>query len=128
MELSMFWAKLLGLYSLIIALELLVRKHEIEKAVKDFASSKGLLMFSGSISLLIGLALVISHPVYEATWQGFITFLGYVLILRGIWRITFPSRLHKKMVTCFHQGYWGIILILLIIGGYLTYIGFTNIV
>lgn len=60
MDLSMFWAKLLGLYSLIIAFELLVRKHEIEKAVKDFASSKGLLMFSGSISLLLGLALVIS--------------------------------------------------------------------
>jgi len=124
MDLSLFLAKLLGLYSLIIAAELLIRKHEIEGAVKDFASSKGLLMFSGSISLLLGLAIVVAHPIYEANWQGFITFLGYVLVLRGIWRIAFPSRLQKKMATCFHQGYRGIFIILLLLGVYLTYIGF----
>lgn len=126
MELSIFWAKLLGLYSLIIAAELLIRRHEIEKAVVDFASSKGLLMFSGSISLLLGLTIVISHPIYEASWYGLITFLGYVLILRGIWRIAFPSRLQKKMVTCFRQGHLGIFFVLLILGAYLTYVGFTS--
>lgn len=126
MELSIFLAKLLGLYLLIVAAELLVRKHEIAGAVKDFASSKGLILFSGSISLLLGLAIVIAHPIYEATWQGLITFLGYLLVLRGVWRMTFPSRMQKKMVSCFEHGYRGIFLIFLLLGVYLTYLGFSS--
>jgi hypothetical protein len=124
MELSIFLAKLLGLYLLIVAAELLLRKDEIAGAVKDFASSKGLILFSGSISLLLGLAIVIAHPIYEANWQGLITFLGYLLVLRGVWRMAFPSRMQKKMVSCFEQGYRGIFLIFLILGVYLTYLGF----
>ncbi len=125
MELSVFLAKLLGLYLLIIAAELFLRRNELEKAVKSFASSKGLLVFSGSTALLFGLFIVISHPVYVMDWQGLITLMGYIFIIRGIWRITFPSRLQKTMTTCFHEGYWGIFFLLLILGAYLTYAGFT---
>ncbi|HUD00699.1 MAG TPA: hypothetical protein VMR37_00065 [Rhabdochlamydiaceae bacterium] len=126
MDLSMFLAKLLGLYFLIIAFEILVRKHELEGAVKNFASSKGLIVFSGSLSLLLGLAIVIGHPVYEMDFTGLITLIGYLLILRGIWRITFPSRLQKKLYKCFHKGYWGIFLLFLVLGAYLTYMGFNQ--
>ena len=125
MELSIFFAKLLGIYLLIVAIDLLLRKHELEGAVKDFASSKGLLVFSGSFSLLLGLAIAISHPIYQKDWRGFITLLGYVLILRGIIRVAFPTRIQKKIVTFFHQKYWLIFFILLIMGVYLTYSGFT---
>ena len=126
MELSIFLAKWLGLYLLIVTAELLIRRREFEGAVKDFASSKGLIVFSGSMSLLLGLAIVIGHPVYEMTGRGLITVIGYLLILRGVWRMTFPTRLQKKLATCFHKGYWGIVLILLILGAYLTYAGFTS--
>jgi uncharacterized membrane protein HdeD (DUF308 family) len=126
MELSIFLAKLLGVYFLIIALEILVRKHELEKAVKNFASSKGLIVFSGSLSLLLGLAIVIGHPIFDADFQGLITLIGFLLILRGIWRITFPSRLQKKLYQCFHKGYWGIFLLFLILGACLTYMGFNQ--
>lgn len=124
MELSIFLAKLLGLYLLIVAFELIVRRREFEGAVRDFASSKGLIVFSGSISLLLGLAVVIGHPIYEMSWRGLITLVGYLLILRGVWRMAFPSRLQKGLVTCFHRGYRGIFLLLVVVGAYLTYMGF----
>jgi len=126
MDLSIFLARLLGLYFLIVAIELILRRHEFEGAVKDFASSKGLLVFSGSISLILGLAVVIGHPVYEMGFHGLITLLGYLMILRGIWRMAFPSRIQKKLVTCFQQGYKLIFLILLVLGVYLTYAGFNQ--
>jgi uncharacterized membrane protein HdeD (DUF308 family) len=126
MDLSIFLARLIGLYLLIVAADLLFRRHEFEMAVKDFASSKGLLVFSGSISLLLGLAIVIAHPVYELSYHGLITLLGYLMILRGIWRIAFPSRVQKKLVTCFQKGYRGIFILLLVLGVYLTYIGFSQ--
>jgi hypothetical protein len=126
MELSMFLAKLLGLYMLIIAAELLLRRRELQAAFKDFGSSKGLIVFSGTISLLMGLAITIGHPVYEMTYEGLITFLGYVLILRGVWRITFPTRVQKKCAHCLQKGYWVIFLVLLIVGLYLTNAGFSE--
>ena len=126
MELSLFLAKLLGLYMLIVAVELIARRHEFEGAVRDFASSKGLIVFSGSVSLILGLAVAIGHPVYEFNFRGLITLVGYILILRGIWRMAFPSRIQKKMAACFHQGYKEFLIILIIVGIYLTYSGFNQ--
>jgi len=125
MELSIFLAKLLGLYMLIMAADLLIRRRELEGAVKDFASSKGLLVFSGSISLLLGLAIVIAHPIWESSWRGLITLLGYLILFRGIMRVAFPSRIQKKIVSVFHKRYWIIFTILLVLGLYLTYSGFS---
>lgn len=125
MELSIFLAKLIGLFLLIVAADLLLRRHELEGAVEDFASSKGLLIFSGSISLLLGLAIVIAHQVYEWNWRGLITLLGYLMIVRGAARFAFPTGIQKRIVSFFHRGYWFILIILLILGIYLTYSGFT---
>lgn len=124
MDLSIFLAKLLGIYLLIITVELLVRRRELERAIKSFTSSKGLLISSGSISLLFGLVIVIGHPVYDMDWQGLITLLGYVLIIRGIIRVAFPSYFQKKMEHFFHRRYWIICLVLGVLGMYLTYSGF----
>ena len=96
MELSLFLAKLLGVYLLIIAADMLFRKSELEKAVKDFASSKGLLLLSGSSSLFVGLAIIFAHPVYARNWEGLVTLLGYLLVVRGIMRFAFPSLVQKK--------------------------------
>lgn len=126
MDLSIFLAKLLGIYMLIVAAELLIRRHEFEGAVRDFASSKGLLLFSGSISLILGLAVVIGHSIYETDFRGVITILGWLLILRGVWRMAFPSHIQKKMGSCFHKGYKVIFLILLVLGIYLTYAGYNQ--
>lgn len=125
MELSIFLAKLLGLYMLIVAADLLLRRKELEKAVKDFASSKGLLVFSGSISLLFGLAIAIAHPVCTWDWRGLITLLGYLLILRGVHRIAFPTTIQKRVVSLFHRRHSAIFFVLLALGLYLTYEGFT---
>jgi hypothetical protein len=126
MELSIFLAKLLGIYMLIVAAELILRRREFEGAVRDFASSKGLLVFSGSISLLVGLAVVIGHPIYESDFRVVISLLGWLLILRGVWRTAFPSHIQKKMVACFHKGYKFIFVMLLVLGLYLTYSGFNQ--
>ena len=124
MMLSIFLAKLLGIYLLIVAVELIFRRKELEAAVKDFASSKGLLAVSGSLSLLFGLAIVIAHPIYTMDWQGLITLIGYLAILRGIMRITFAARIQKNLSAFFHHWYWVMLLIIIILGVFLTLCGF----
>ena len=125
MELSIFLAQLLGIYLIIVSVDLFLRRHEFEGAVKDFASSTGLLVFSGSVSLFLGLAIVLSQPRYEEDWRGLITLIGYILVIRGILRVAFPTFLRKRIAPLFHQGYWAIFIVMLILGLYLTYMGFT---
>lgn len=125
MDLSIFLAELLGLYMLIMAAELLFRRKELAGAVKDLAACKGVIICSGSYSLLLGLAIVIAHPVYELDWRGFVTFIGYLMIVRGLIRVTFPSYLHKGLAAMFRKRYWLLFFVMLVFGAYLTYSGFT---
>ena len=125
MGLSIFLAKLIGIYLLVVAADLLMRRKELEAAVRDFAASKGLLAFSGSLSLLFGLIILLLHPVFSFDWRGILTLFGCLLVLRGVIRVAFPSHLQKTLSLMFHQYYWAIILIITIIGAFFTYCGFT---
>lgn len=124
MDVSIFLAKLLGIYLLIVAFELLFRKKEVEGVAKDFASSKGLISLSGSLSLFFGLAIIISHPIFIPSWQGVISAFGCLLIIRGLFRLTFPSRVQKNLTSSFHRWYWIVFLITLFVGLFLTAAGF----
>jgi hypothetical protein len=124
MDLSIFLAKLIGIYLLLVAFTLLFRKKEVEGSTKDFASSKGLITLSGSLSLFLGLAIVISHPIFIPGWQGVISFVGALLIVRGLFRIIFPSRVQKNLTSSFHKWYWLVFLITLFLGLFLTAAGF----
>lgn len=124
MELSVFLAKVFGLYLLVISVDMLFRKKELDKAIKDLAHSRGLVVCCGSLSLFIGLIVAIAHPVWTRDWRGLITLIGYVLIARGVARIFFPSHFKKTMHNLFTKGYWILFLVFVVVGIYLTYMGF----
>lgn len=125
MDISVFLAKLIGLYFIIVALLCAWRKRQIETTAKELVSSKSALAVSAEISLLFGLVIAIDHSIWEWSWQGLITLLGYLMILRGILRFAFPAKVKKMADHMMGKGFWLTILVTLIIGVYLTYCGFT---
>ncbi len=124
MNLSIFLAKLIGIYYLIITALWLLRKDQFEKGVRDLLSSNGLLTLTGAFQLLFGLAIAISHPVWELNWRGLITLLGYIAIVQGILRLIFPQKIKNFALNSLDKGYWILLCILAIIGIILTYHGF----
>jgi uncharacterized protein YjeT (DUF2065 family) len=125
MDISLFLAKLLGLYFLIVAILCIFRKRQMATTGKELASSRSALAVSGEISLLFGLVIAVDHSIWEMSWVGLITLLGYLLILKGILRFAFPARVKELMAKVSNGGYWLICLIMLAVGAYLTYCGFT---
>lgn len=124
--LSSFLAKLIGLYLLIIAVIWLVRRKQFEKSAKEILASGGLLALSASFSLLFGLFIAIDHPIWEWSWRGLITVLGYLSILKGVVRLVFADKI--KMIPgfiVFHYR-WVFIIILVALGLFLTYHGFVH--
>ncbi len=122
---SIFLAKLVGLYYLIFALLCLLRKKQVTGVAKELIASKSALAVSAEISMLFGLVIVIDHSIWEMSWRGLITLLGYLMILRGIMRFAFQAQVKKFGSMMMSKCFWPTIIITLIIGIYLTYCGFT---
>lgn len=126
MDISVFLAKLIGLYFLILSFLCMFRRRQVEASGKELVASKSALAVSAEISLLFGLIIAIDHSVWEYDWKGLITLLGYLMILRGVLRFGFPSFVktwgHKMMTG---KGFRLCLLLMLAIGIYLTYCGFT---
>jgi hypothetical protein len=124
MELSLFLAKLLGLYLLIIAGLWTLQKEQVDRSVIDFSSSRGLILFSGVLNIIIGLAIAIGHPIWEFNWRGLITFLGYLILFQGIMRFAFIDQVQRGARKIEEKGFWPAIGVLGILGAILTYFGF----
>jgi uncharacterized membrane protein len=125
MELSLFLAKLLGLYLLIMGVFMIARGEAISHVIAEMLSNRPTVFLSGLIALIIGLAMVIGHSVWELNWRGLITVIGYLSVAKGIVRVGFPDIPRRAADYVVHgtgRGIW--IGFLLIAGGYLTWVGF----
>lgn len=127
MELSLFLAKLFGIYLLIVALLWALRRDVISKVVEDFFASPAMMFMSGLMALVVGIAMAIGHSVWEWNWRGVITLFGYLSIAKGIARIGFPDASKNASGALLkNDRVWILIGLSLALGGYLTWVGFTH--
>ena len=127
MELSVFLARVIGVNLLTLVLIMACRKKEAHTAFVEIFTSPGTLALSGTITLLIGILIVVSHPICEASWRGFITFLGALAIISGSLRIGFPIFTRRISIGLLERG-GGVFafLLMLLAGLYLIYHGFMS--
>ena len=127
MELSLFLAKLFGIYMLIVACLWLARGEVISRTLEELFDNRAMLFLSGLLALAAGIAIVISHSVWEANWRGLITIIGYGSIAKGIARIGFPDLPQKAVGSLLKDNrQWIWIGIIFVLGAYLTWVGFTH--
>lgn len=125
MDISLFLAKLFGLYLTIVSVLLFARRDFLPSVIEDFYRSPALILFSAVFNLIIGLLVVLTHNVWEWNWRVIITIFGYLSIAKGIIHLFRPSWLEglsRKMIA--GNGYVATGAINLVIGVYLIYVGF----
>jgi uncharacterized protein YjeT (DUF2065 family) len=91
METSLFLAQLIGPVLIVIGVGLLLKKTEFREMATDFLSSRALIFVSGLLTLVTGLAIVLTHNVWEFNWPVIITILGWLSVFGGVFRILFPD-------------------------------------
>lgn len=126
MDLSHFFARFFGLYTLIMGVFWLTHKEFVKKAYKDCQGHTGMAMCCGSMALMTGLLVLILHPIFTLDWRVVITILfGIIPLLKGLIHL-FAIHEGRTMGKMCMEGngptYKGIIYI--IIGLYLIYFGF----
>ncbi|MCH8840336.1 MAG: hypothetical protein IH831_06595 [Planctomycetes bacterium] len=104
-----------------------VRGDVMSEVLEDFFASRPMLFLSGLLALAIGIAMAISHSIWELNWRGLIMLIGYLSIAKGIARVGFPE-VTQRAAGFLLKGTrnWIWISIVLVLGGYLTWVGFTR--
>ena len=127
MELSLSLAKLLGIYLLLMGALCAARGPAIADVLEEMFHHRPTLFLSGVIALVVGIAMAVGHSVWELNWRGLITLIGYLSIAKGVARIGFPD-LPKRASRLLAQrrARWMWIGVVLILGAYLTWAGFTK--
>jgi hypothetical protein len=89
--LTIYLAKLLGLYCISLSLMLSMNKQTAVSTVNEWMKSPPLMMLTGVITLSIGLALVIGHNVWSSALPVTVTLLGWLTLIKGLTFLALPS-------------------------------------
>ncbi|CEK09489.1 hypothetical protein [Legionella hackeliae] len=123
MDITIFLAQVIGWYLIIVSLYTLFRQEHLKAVMGDILVQRALLVFIATITIILGLLLVISHNVWVMGWPVIITIIGWLTLIVGILRLMVPEFSQKA-------GQWWLAnptyllvtaVILLLIGLYLLY-------
>jgi hypothetical protein len=126
MLISVFLARLLGPYCIIVALGVLLNLKVYRKVMEDFFKNTALVYLGGVIALIIGLLVVLLHNVWAASWTVIITIFGWAGIIKGVWLIVLPKTV-VKFVEAYQKNTALLVVhlvIVLVIGVALTFFGY----
>lgn len=127
MCLSIFLAQIIGCFLFLVSLAMLVHHARFKKQMNDFLANHAMVAFSGNLSLLLGLLIVVSHNIWISEWPVLITIIGWIVLLQGLARIYFPEAFVKTMKDLMSKtGYTLWCWIWLLVGVYLIWAGFSQ--
>ncbi len=88
---TIFLAKVIGWYFVILGLFLIARKQTMKAAIADLVPDSGLMVIIATITLLLGLLLVISHNVWVMGWPVIVTIIAWLVLISGLLRLFAPE-------------------------------------
>ncbi len=126
METSLFLAQLIGPVLIVIGVGLLLKQTEFREMATDFLSSRALIFVSGLLTLVVGLAIVLTHNVWEFNWPVIITILGWLSVFGGVFRILFPDSVQSMGTSMLDKPAMMTVsgVIQIVLGLWLSYVGY----
>jgi len=88
---SIFLARLLGPIFLIVGASILFNPKVFRDIAVEVVRSVTLVYLFGFIDFAAGLAIVIAHNMWVASWPVLITLIGWLLLIRGTVRVLIPE-------------------------------------
>ena len=129
MNLTRFYAKLLGLWLLIAVAGMLLNRDALLSTMTALFSDPALMFVSGAFAVVIGLTIVISHN----RWSGgaaavLVTLYGWGALLKGVLLLWLPppAQLPYYRALHFDEYFYAYCVVALILSAYLTYAGFSD--
>lgn len=127
---TVFLSRLIGLYCILAALSMAIRKATIVETVKALLSDSPLMFIVGILTLVGGLAIVLAHNV----WSGgapevMVTLVGWLTLAKGLlFLFLSPQAEADFLLNSLHyeRFFYVYVTMSLVIGIYMTYEGFRS--
>jgi hypothetical protein len=91
MAYSKLIAGLMGPLLAALGVAMLVNRDLFPRLAERIAEDTGLILLSGILLLLAGVAIVRVHNVWSGGWRVLITVLGWLAVVSGLARMWFPQ-------------------------------------
>ncbi len=125
---SIWIAKLLGPVILVLSIPMLLQPKRLLQTTQDFLSMPPLVLISGVLAMVAGLAIVNLHNLWVWDWRVVVTLFGWALVLGGVFRVLAPryvvqvghALLQQSWLTRIAGGLWGLLGIFLCYQAYLA--------
>jgi hypothetical protein len=125
MELSIFLAQLFGLTIMIFAGLVFFRPGVIDEAISSLRPNSFSSVIAGFVGIVAGLAVILSHNIWEMNWRGLVTLFGWASLIKGITYMAFPDRIISMAKNMMNSDSRKIVLaVTFFLGLYLAYQGF----
>jgi uncharacterized membrane protein HdeD (DUF308 family) len=92
MEQSELIASLAGPTLIALAVAMVVNREAIREMTEQVTHHYAVVLLSGAVLLVAGLAIVRVHNVWSVGWPVLVTLVGWLAILSGLLRMIFPRQ------------------------------------
>lgn len=94
MRYSIFLARLLGLYQVIMSIGMFFHLKKYQTLMTQLTQNPLILLVMGMFTLFLGLTIILSHSKFRG-WPIIITLIGYLVAIKGIVLLFFPELVQK---------------------------------
>lgn len=127
---TVFLSRLLGLYYILCALSMVIRKASIVETVTALLHDSPVMFIVGIITLFAGLAMILGHNVWSGGAAAVtVTLIGWITLIKGLMFLFLPPAAEADFflrTLHYEQYFYFYMAISLVLGIYLTYAGFTS--
>jgi hypothetical protein len=123
---SKLLAALIGPTFVAIAASMLLNSGSLPALIEQASHDPALILVSGVITFVAGLAIVRAHNVWTGGWNVVVTVLGWLFAVGGLARILFPFQLAELAAEIGRNTGFivGEAVVLLAIGAFLSFKGY----
>lgn len=127
MLISVFLAKVFGLFFTIMGIAILTRGKSLQLAVSEIVDHKSTFFLLTIFTLVMGILLILVHNIWVAAWPVFITVLCWLIFITALVRIFFLEHMQQMALRIINQPNFNLKgIIPLVIGVICLYLGFIH--
>jgi hypothetical protein len=125
--LTLFLAKLIGAYALIMSAWMLVRRDVALQMIESISREPVAIAFIGMIRLAIGLAIVIGHDIWSEAAAALVSAVGWLTLISGSLTLFLPPQTVREIFSRmdYEKRYPVFALVSFALGGALLIAGFS---
>ncbi len=124
-ETTLLVIQLAGPILLAMGLGFLLNQKMYMKVYSDFSKYPFSVVLAGMMSMIMGLLIVMNHNLWSTPLEVIVSVLGWGALVKGVAFMVIPT-FYEKMGKIFANKLFFVVvsLISIVIGGYLTWVGF----